>query len=360
MAKKPRIREIIRQFPQNGIKLLLEDRHNTEDLLHLTGSDLVELIDCRRLELVRTSFVARDYRNVEADLVLRAPVRSRRRGLKHIWIYILIEHQSEPDELMLLRLLDYVVQILKYQVREWQRRHGSRRRVRLQPVLPLVFYTGTKQWESVGRLKDLMELGERFAPVTPHLEPLYLNLGAISAERLKSAGGSFGQVLRLVQRRKALPEEFRTLLAEVLRNLEAMPARQRLRWLELLSYLRALVYHERSDEEQAPLGEAIEAAVRTAQQREGVLDMFRSGADVLKEQGRKEGRKKGRDEGRREGELHGRRQALLLQLRTRFKDLPLEMVTRVEQTKDIEQLDTWLERFATATTLADIGIMAGR
>jgi hypothetical protein len=352
---KARIRQIIRQFQENGLKLLLEDPRNAEDLLRLTDSDLVARLDCDRLELVRTTFVQRDYRHVEADLVLRAPLRSRRgRRRQVVWIYILIEHQSEPDELMVLRLLDYVVQIFKHQVRQWRSQYGTRRRVRLQPVVPLVFYTGTQRWESLGQLKDLMEVGELFARVTPHLEPLYLNLGATSAEQLQAQGGAFGRVLRLVQKRGVVAEEFQQLLTEVVGDLESLAAEQRLRWLELLSYLRALVYHERKPAEEARLTEVIERSVQTDEHREEVFHMFRSMADQHKAEGRKEGRQKGRQE----GEVHARRQTLLRQLRKRFGDLPAAVMAQVKRTTDLGQLDTWLEQVVVATTLAEVGISA--
>jgi predicted transposase YdaD len=374
---KARIHQLVGQFLENGLKLLLEDPRNTEDLLRLTDFDLIAQIDFDRLELVRTSFVARDYRHLEADLVLRAPLRPRPgQRRKVVWIFILIEHQSEPDALMPLRLLDYVAQIFKRQVRTWQSKYGSRRRVRLQPVLPLVFYTGTQRWESVGRLEDLMELGQQFARVTPHLEPLYLNLGAMAPDRLVAQGGHFGQVLRLVQQRQAGTAEFRQLLREVVSDLERMPAQQRLRWLELLSYIRALVYHERSSREQALLEEVLEASVQTDEKRREVSDMFRSAADDLKAEGRKEGRKKGREEGRKkgreegrkeghkegckEGEVQGRRQALLILLRMRFRELPPEVVAQVERTADISQLDAWLERVGVVSRLEDVGIGSGQ
>src|SRR5436190_3084933 len=106
---------------------------------------------------------------------------------------------------MPLRVLEYVVQIYKAQVRAWARRHRSFAHFRLQPVLPVVFYTGTRRWESVGRLVDLIEMGERFAGRTPVLEPLFINLPVIPAEVLEQGGGFFGWVLRLVQQRKASP-----------------------------------------------------------------------------------------------------------------------------------------------------------
>ena len=189
-----RVLQIVRQFWENAIKLLLENPKNVRDLLALAEADVVKRIDLRRVELIRTTFVERDYRHVESDVVLVAPLRRRKgeRTAKRLLIYILIEHQSEPDRLMPLRSVDYVVQIFKYQVREWSKTHGSLARLRLYPVLPVVFYTGTRRWDCVGRLVDLVEMGAAFESATPAMKPLFINLPAIAAETLEAKGGFFG------------------------------------------------------------------------------------------------------------------------------------------------------------------------
>ena len=346
MVSSARIEQIVRQFKENGLKLLLENPHNARDLLLLTGADLVDLIDFEHLTRDATTFVGRDYRHLEADVVLVAPLRHRNgaRPRQTILIYILIEHQSEPDRLMPLRMLEYVLQIYKYQIRRWSRHHRSFSGLRLQPVLPVVFYTGTRRWKSVGRLVDLLALGARFERVTPSLEPLFINLPATPPDRLESAGGFFGWVLRLVQQRRARPEESRALLQEVVQHLEAMPAAERLRWLELLSYIQALVYHERDESERPGLRATIEASVRTDPSKSEVTNMFRSGADVLKAEGRKE------------GEVRALQRTLLKQLRLRFGDLPPEVTKTVKATGDVKQLDAWLGRTVTAATLAEMQI----
>jgi hypothetical protein len=73
-----RIREIVRHFPENGMKLMLENPSNARDLLLLSGTRMVELIDCDHLTRVKTTFVKRDYRHIEADVVLSAPLRPKK------------------------------------------------------------------------------------------------------------------------------------------------------------------------------------------------------------------------------------------------------------------------------------------
>jgi hypothetical protein len=350
----PRVLEIVRHFRENGLKLLLQQPGNARDLLALAGSRLLDRIDFARMTVDTTTYVASDYRHLASDLVLRTPFRSRtgRRSGRSILLYILIEHQSESDPLMLLRVLDYLVQIWKGQLRAWNRRHRSVAGFRLQPILPVVLYTGTQPWDELGRLIDLVELGELFEDVTPAYRPLFVSLPTLPAAALESSGGYLGWVLELVQQREARPEEFRDLLRRVVAHLEAIPAAERLRWLELLSYLEAMIYHDRELSEHEGLREVVLASVQTDEHRREVQAVVRSMADLHLEQGRAEGR--------REGAVQALRKALLTQLRGRFGKVPRAVERAVSTTDDLGRLEGWLARFATATTLEEVGIKAPR
>jgi predicted transposase YdaD len=225
-----RIKAIVRQFAQNGMKFLLENPGNVRELLAVGEVALLDQIDFDHLTSLRASFVQRDYRNVEADVVLSAPLLdlAGQPEMQTVTIYILIEHQSEPDPAMAFRVLEYVIQIYKAQARDWGRRHRSLAGLRLHPVLPVVLYTGTRHWEGMGRLEDLVDRGGEFRPVIPAFDPMFLNLSVIPAAKLEAAGG-FGWVLRLVQQRHARRAEFQELLRNAIERLESLPASERLR-----------------------------------------------------------------------------------------------------------------------------------
>ena len=65
---------------------------------------------------------------------------------REVLIYLLAEHQSEPDEEMGIRLLSGLVQIWEAERREWQREHTPRGARRLHPIVPILLYTGTRRW----------------------------------------------------------------------------------------------------------------------------------------------------------------------------------------------------------------------
>jgi hypothetical protein len=341
----PRVLEIIRHFRENGLKLLLQNPGNARDLLSLAGTKLLDHIDFAQMTVDPTSYVASDYRHLASDLVLRAPFRSRtgRRAAQTIVLYILIEHQSEPDPLMMLRVLEYLVQIWKGQLRAWMRRHRSVAEFRLQPILPVVFYTGTQRWENLGALIDLVEMGELFRDVTPEYQPLFVSLPSMPAAALESSGGYLGWVLELVQQRQARLEEFRDLFQRVVEHLETMSPQERLRWLELVSYLEAMVYHDRDRSEHEPLKEVVLTSVRTDERRRELQAMIRSMADVHQEEGWKKA-------------VVALRKALVQQLRDRFGKLPRAVERSIAATDDVTRLHAWAVRCATATTLDQVGI----
>lgn len=347
---KSRIRQMARQFPENGIRLLMEHPLNVRDLLCVLRDNVVERIDFTRLKSVKTTFVKRDYRRAESDIVLTAPLLSKtgKRLRREIVIYILIEHQSQPDRLMPLRVLDYVIQIFNYQIRQWTATHKSTSKLRLQPVLPVVFYTGSRNWNHVGRLVDLVESGELFERETPLMEPLFLNLPKVSAKRLTAQGGFFGWVLRLIQCQTDKPMQFKNLVEQAVRHLEQMPVDQQSRWLDLLSYIHALIYHQRSGVEQPRLQEVVQQSAHSAKHQEEILQMAQTYAEEL--------RAEGREKGREEGQLAGLQRALLSQLRARFGKISKKIEHTITSTADIEQLDTWLARVLTAKKMSDMKI----
>jgi len=112
------------------------------------------------------------------------------------------------------------------------------------------------------------------------------------------------------------------------------------RRLERVSLLHALVYHEREQLERAELHEHIEQSVQTDQHRQEVRSMRKTIADSLKEEGR----------------LEKSRETLLRQLQLRFGALAPEISAAIQACSEESQLNIWLDAFATARRLADVGI----
>ncbi len=89
------------------------------------------------------------------------------------------------------------------------------------------------------------------------------NLRGTSREKLVNEGGNFGKVLLLFHERHAEPAVFQRTLEEVFTRLEQMPAADRNRWAEFLSYIVALVYHARGENAQPQLREVVDRSIQT-------------------------------------------------------------------------------------------------
>jgi hypothetical protein len=312
------LKKLVRNFPENGPKLLLENAANVRDLLVLLHEPQVDAIDFTAMTVERTHFVQRDYAHVAVDLLLKAPFRLDAAGPpRTILIYLLLEHQSRPQRFFMLRLAGYLLEAYKMQKRAWDEKHTSDAQLSLQPVLPIVLYTGERGWEKIETLADVVEAGEIFEAMIPAFKPHFLNLRETSPEMLVREGGFFGQVLWLIRERSAEPALFRRTLEEVISHLEQMPAAERTRWVEFLSYILALVYHARSADEQPQLRDVVDRSVQTDPHRKEYTKMGQTIAEMYIEQGREK------------GEIDRTRTILLRLLRKRFKKLPRRVKARV-------------------------------
>ncbi len=67
-----------------------------------------------------------------------------------VWVYILLEHQSDPDPWMPFRLLTYMMALWESERRDQEERKVPLGERRLSPILPIVLYTGQRAWGHSG------------------------------------------------------------------------------------------------------------------------------------------------------------------------------------------------------------------
>ena len=162
----------------------------------------------------------------------------------------------------MLRLGEYVHESYKMQKKVWDKTHNSDAKFFLQPIIPIVLYTGERNWDTIEKLADVVDAGGLFADMIPEFKPLFLNLRDTAEETLMHEGGFFGRVLRLIKQRNAEPEAFRRVLEEVVVSLERMSGPDSMRWRDFLHYIHVLLYHSRNVEEQHELGDVIDRSIR--------------------------------------------------------------------------------------------------
>jgi hypothetical protein len=276
-------------------------------------------------------------------VLLRAPWRGQGDRAGQIQVFILVEHQSEPDEHAVFRAGRYTMQVYDKQEKHWLRSHSNTRGLRFDPVLPIVFYSGTRTWQELATMQQLVHRGELFGSLIPSLAPVFVNLADTDPGVLQSQVGTFGWVLWLIQQKRQKEAKFRDVLRQVVARVDQLPASQHGRWEHLLWFAHALVYHARETPEHRPLVDFIRATVRKAEQPQ-VKIMGKTIAEDLVDK----------------GALKGKREALLHQLRLKFKRVPAAIAAEIEAAQEDSQLDEWLGAVLTADTISDMPFQASQ
>ena len=349
-AEQPLDLPLIREFDDRSSLWLLEDPLLLRGLLQILDPSLVEQLDFEHARRVNRSFIPADLQKEESDLIYTVPFRGE--GGQQVWVYVLLEHQSEPDPLMSLRLYLYMGELWNTQRREWEDRRTASAARRLLPIIPVVYYTGEKRWSAPPALKQLMELPEELERFVPDWETLYLNLRQTPPETLTRFATAIGWALRALQAERAPLSELEGVLKETMAGLEGLTEEQSGQWLRVAWFLLQLVSQRR---EERTLLETVLAEARQSKfrERERVTTM----GLTLVEQWKLEGRAEGEAEGRAEGEAATAREMLETALIARFGPVP-EAALRVLAEANAEVLKRWHRLALTAPSLEAVGIIA--
>jgi hypothetical protein len=351
MALPPDVVPLVRGFANNSFRYLFRQGDNVADLVWWRKPEIAQGVDFARIAVQPDTFITPGFTELESDVLLRAPWRGKGGKVGQIQVFILIEHQSEPDEHAVFRAGRYAMQVYDKQEKHRLRSHSNTRGLRFDPVLPIVFYSGTRTWKELETMQQLVHQGELFGPLIPSLAPVFVNLADTDPGVLQNQVGTFGWVLWLIQQKRQKEAEFRDILRQVVARVDQLHARQRGRWEHLLWFTHALVYHARQTPEHQPLVDFIRATVREAEQPE-VQIMGKTIAEDLEE--------KGALRGEAAGILKGKREALLLQLRMKFKRVPPAVAAEIQAAQEGSQIDEWLAALLTADKISEMSFQSSK
>jgi hypothetical protein len=342
--------EIIREFNDRGTLWLLEDPIQLRDLVQILEPELAAHLEVEHAERINRSFIPADLQKEESDLIFLVPFRiGNAAEVSEVWIYVLVEHQSRPDLLMGLRLLLYMSQLWDLQRREWKDAGRPMADLRLHPILPLVFYTGTDAWTRPLDLSGLMEVPEELRRFVPQWQPLFLNLHRTPPETLTRFATAVGYALRVLWSEQAPLSELESVLGEAMIGLEGLSEEQSGQWLRVAWYLALLVYHRRERPEYDELVQVIveQAKASKFRERTEVEQVVQSMAQFVAAEAEAHGIAV--------GEARALRSSVETVLEARFGELSAEIKSALA-TATMEQLNVWLRLAATALTLDEIGI----
>lgn len=139
---------------------------------HLPG-EILAVIDFDNLAFQPRSFIDDIRKETIVDILYKTKIDNR-----DGYIYLLLEHQSKPDELMPLRILKYTCNIISQHIRETKQNS-------IPLIYPMVIYHAAQPYPFSTDIKDMVnaprELVDRY-----FLKPFHLiDLARINDEELK-------------------------------------------------------------------------------------------------------------------------------------------------------------------------------
>jgi len=116
----------------------------------------VKRVDFARSERVDKSYVSRQFRKLESDIIWKLYLKDG----EELFLYILIEFQSTVDPFMALRMLRYIMEFYFGIIGR------SRKRITLPNVFPILLYNGEDRWTAPEKLEELIDqsIDSRFLP----------------------------------------------------------------------------------------------------------------------------------------------------------------------------------------------------
>lgn len=304
-----------------GYKLLFSHPEMVRDLLigYMPGEWLKDA-DFTSLKRVNGSYVSDKELQRHDDMVWRLKV-----GQQWVWVYLLLEFQSEPDPWMALRMMVYMGLLSQHLINEGELQNGL-----LPPIVPIVLYNGTPAW------KASQEVAECFGTSLPGLE-LYrpkLRYHLVDEARLKL---------------HPLPEVHN--LAEALFSVEQ--SRTVKATFDVMRALNGVLDTPQMEPLRRTIGVWFKLLLRRKVPKANIQELDEID-DVLKESTMLEQTiERWFDDATHKGELKGSARIVLLQLKLRFGPVPEWVQERLTSSSE-DQLIQWAGAILTAQSIEDI------
>ena len=254
-------------------------------------------LDFERAERLDKSFVSEHYKETEADIIYKVPIRDSETVM---YLCLLIEFQSTVQRFMVLRSLQYRCNFYM----DFVLSNKNVRELMLPAMFPLVLYNGDDKWTAPDTIDQLIESEVDLGQYGLHFAHLVIAENAYGKEWLAKIDNIIA-TLFLAEAHYDLP-----LILEKLLNLyDIEPDRQAL--MLFINWFRQLAAHGRLKsadftqiEEQDLTREEVKSMLVKALEREREL-IFDSGKkegiDIGKKEGIDIGKKEGIDVGKKEG-----------------------------------------------------------
>ena len=268
-------------YSDRSARWLFKMKSNVQGLVGLVANELVDHLDFSQLINLNRSFVSDTLRELESDMVFSVPFQSDS-DTDDLLIYILIEHQSTVDPLMGFRVLWYMCQIWDMQQQELAEAKKPKSEWRLQPILPIVYYTGEQRWKTPLSLSAIMDVPEVLSRFVPRFDTLFLSVKETDAADLTKTDHLLGRLLTVLQQENADADPMLETLHATLAYLDALEPEDAAQHRHAILYLYQLVLFRRPEAEREQLVQLLQ----TRTHDEEVRNIIMTGAEALIQQGK--------------------------------------------------------------------------
>jgi predicted transposase YdaD len=316
----------------HSYKLLFSHPEMVRDLLlGFVHEAWVSELDFSTLERVNTSYISEDLRRREDDIIWRVR-RSDDQADGWLYIYLLMEFQSQPDPWMAMRMLVYVG--LLYQ--ELIKGKHFTKSGKLPPVFPLVLYNGEQAWKAAEHTAEMIEpLPGGLVDYRPDLRYLLIDESRYAGQPLPSSENLAAALFHLEN--SQAPEELQAMVKILAQWLYA-PEQAQIR-RAFTAWLKKVLLPGRLPGVDIP---------ELADLNE-VNTMLAERVKEWTQQWKAQGKQEGLEEGRKKGETA----MLCKMLELKYGPLPLWAQEKIAQA-DAEAIEQWAAKLLNAQTLEEV------
>ena len=241
--------ENVHQSSDKGYKSILEHKQTFIELLKsFVKESWVNEIEEDNLEYVNNSFILRDYKDKEADILYRMKVRDR-----EVIFYVLLELQSSVDYTMPFRLLLYMTEIWRQEFYNTDNNVRERKDYKLPAIIPIVLYNGAKQWTAYTSFKNMQAGNELFGKHILDFEHILIDVNRYNDVELYEIGNMISSVFLLEQ--KVDSQEFIKRFYKLVHFLKALSPEQ---WARFKRWIINIIIPKFGEEVREKLDKIIE------------------------------------------------------------------------------------------------------
>ena len=288
----------------------------------------LENADFSTLTHINGSYVSEVGKQRHDDVVWRVKINGR-----WLWVYIILEFQSESDTWMALRMMEYTTQLALQIVREHKKYDLPEGRI--PPILPIVLYNGLPVWNAATDAADcFIEPPDGLEAFLPRLRYLLLDEHRLQQSRTEEIRNFADAVFRM-EANRGTDKVFAIIkaLAEMLNAPELESLRRAFN-----AWTKGLLQRHAPD---TKIIEKISGITDIFKEYDMAEAVYVNWGDTC------------RKEGEMKGEVKGEIKILIRQLSRRFGQLPKWAESRINKAEPA-QLENWADAVLDASNLTEI------